>query len=99
MWRLRDIPKEVLVGETFWEIIFCKTIDVDPKAVGVCNNTTKEILVVTSLDKHEKAKTLIHELLHAIEYEYGIHIPHHLIYKLEEPIYRLLIDNLVFKKT
>jgi Zn-dependent peptidase ImmA (M78 family) len=98
MWRLRDLPREIIVGENVWDLVFCKRIDVDPTAVGVCNNTTKEIVIVSSLSKEEKAVTLIHELLHAIEYEYGIYIPHSLIYKLEEPIYRLILDNLVFKK-
>ena len=37
--------------------------------------------------------TFLHEILHAIEYEYGIEIPHPLVHALEEPIRRLLVEN------
>jgi len=92
-WRLRDIPKTVLVNGNIWEIRYCRSIENEPDAVGLCDSHDKEILIVTSICQDEKARTLIHELIHAIEFEYDIQIPHNLVYKLEEPIYRLICDN------
>jgi hypothetical protein len=96
-WRLKDIPRTVVVGETVWDIRFVRKIDdkrsAGKETVGLCNDDDKEICVRLGIGKREQAKTLIHELLHALEFEYQISIPHELVYKLEEPIYRLLCDN------
>jgi hypothetical protein len=38
-------------------------------------------------------RTFCHEVLHAIEHEYEIVIPHRLVYLLEAPIERFVVDN------
>ena len=95
-WRLKDIPRTVVVGENVWEVRFVRNMpcaDKDRGTLGLCCDDDKEILVRLGIGKTEQAKTLIHEILHALEFEYKFSIPHELIYKLEEPIYRLLCDN------
>ena len=92
-WKLSDIPKSIYVNGSLWEIFFVRGIAGEPDAAGQCDGDEKEIMVDSSLSKREKAKTLIHEILHSFEYEYNIKIPHKLVYQLEEPIYRLLVDN------
>lgn len=96
-WRLKDIPRTLMVGDSVWEIRFVRKMPhgnaKDKNTVGMCCDDDKEICVRLGIGKREQAKTLIHELLHALEFEYQISIPHELIYKLEEPIYRLLCDN------
>jgi hypothetical protein len=92
-WRLKDIPRTILVGDTVWDVRFVRRILEDKTAVGQADFDEKEILICLGIGKKEQAKTLIHELLHAFECEYKINLPHELIYKLEEPIYRFLCDN------
>lgn len=92
-WRLRDIPRTVVVRDAVWDVRFVRSIREDKTAVGQADFDEKEILICLGIGKKEQAKTLIHELLHAFECEYQIALPHDLIYKLEEPIYRFLCDN------
>jgi|GEM_PF-2937288 len=91
-WKLSDIPDTLCINDSLWEVFFVKGIHGDDTA-GQCDGDQKEILIDSGQSKREKAKTLIHEILHAFEYEYNIKIPHKLIYQLEEPIYRFLVDN------
>jgi len=92
-WKLSDIPDTISINGSLWEIFFVRGILGADDIAGQCDGDEQQILIDSGLSKSEKAKTLIHEILHAFEYEYNIKIPHKLIYQLEEPIYRLLMDN------
>lgn len=98
--RQRDYPKEILVGDSLYKVRFVKKIN-EPlrtenmEVVGLCDPSEKEILIIQGLGPYERMKAFIHELLHAIEFEHDIDIPHALIYKLEEPIALFILENLV----
>jgi hypothetical protein len=62
---------------------------------GHCDGETAIIDILMGLDPMETYRTLIHELLHAIEFEYDLHFPHHLIYKLEEPLLAAVVANFI----
>lgn len=94
--RVKDIPRQIIVGEALYDVHFRSTIEARHDIYGYCNGDTKEIFVKKGLSQVERGKTMIHELLHALEFEYGLHIEHSLIYKLEEPIYNLVKDNWVY---
>lgn len=91
--RMRDIPRKLWINDSEWKIKFVKIVDGDAKILGCCNSYTKEIHIKVGLAKRDRAETLIHELLHALEFEYGIEIDHKLIYQLERPVYNLCYDN------
>lgn len=96
--RQKDYPKEILVGDSFYKIKFVRRIchaatGTDMQTLGTCCPDDKEILILQGLDPMERLSTLVHELLHALEFEYEIEIPHKLIYQLERPITQLLMDN------
>jgi len=93
MWRIKDIPRTLVIGETVWDVGLVKTITGRSTDVGICDNDNKEILIARGQGRYETLKTLIHEVLHAFEYEYKLRIDHDLIYKLEEPILRFFADN------
>lgn len=93
--RVKDIPRQIIVGESLYDVKFKGEIESRKDIYGYCNGDLKEIIIKKGLSGDERAKTMIHELLHAIEFEYGLAIEHSLIYKLEEPIYNLIKDNIV----
>jgi len=94
--KMRDIPETVIVGKALYDIRFAKIIEKKTDLFGLCDSETKEIWIKKGLSRQERAMTLIHELLHAIENEYDLHIDHSLVYKLEKPIYDLIVDNWVY---
>lgn len=65
----------------------------DPTCMGICNGLTKTIIIKSNLSDRQTLETLIHELLHAICFEFDVRIPHKLIYALEAPIIRILKLN------
>jgi hypothetical protein len=70
----------------------------DPSHVAECCGEDREIRIHPKQTKREKLCGLIHELLHAFEFEYGFkiakrHRPGDAVYKLEEAIYNFLIEN------
>lgn len=96
--RQKDYPKEIVVGDSIYRVRFVRKIceakeGSDSETLGLCCPGDKEILIKQGLDPMERLSTLIHEILHCLEFEYEIEIPHKLIYQLERPITQLLMDN------
>lgn len=93
--RRKDVPKKILVGNNVYDVRFQRIVDANPFQYGLCDGDDKEIVIRTNLSSEERGMTLIHEILHAFEFEYSLTIPHKLIYKLERPIYDLFTKNLI----
>lgn len=96
MLKLKDYPREYMVGDAVWKLRFVRHIPHDQPGricVGLAEPSEQVIYVKLGQDPEERLKTFLHELLHAIEYEYDISMPHRLIHKLEDPLARFLIDN------
>lgn len=95
--RQKDYPKEILVGDSVYQVRFVRRItqvsEKGKETLGLCCPSEKEILLVQGMDARERLSTLLHELLHAIEFEYDIDLPHALVYKLEGPLTQLILDN------
>lgn len=95
--RQRDFPREFYVGDGLWTLRFVRRLDDDPGRItwGLTDPSDKVIYIRMGQTAKGRLETFVHELLHAVEYEYEIEIPHALIYKLEGPLVRLILDNLV----
>lgn len=96
MLRLKDYPREILVGDSIWAIRFMRRLAADDGKMitwGLCDPAEQTIYIRLGQSPKERLKTLLHEILHAIEEEYQLDIPHQLIHRLEDPLARLLIDN------
>lgn len=87
-------PNTMLVGDSVWEIKLVKDIQ-QSDAYGACDPQTKTIYIEMAQTRKEMMSTLIHELIHAIEIEYGLTIRHKLVNNLEVAITNLLIENAV----
>lgn len=96
----RNIPREIEIAPgVFYKIKWDKEM-LDHDLRGEASSDGK-IRLATGMETLEAYETLWHELLHSIEYEYEIKIPHELIYKLEKPLAFIQTRGLVwidFKK-
>ena len=101
MLKKKDYPKELRIGDSVYRVKFVSYLRGYTKKgklevlYGVCDPSTLEIFISRRLDLEETFKTFVHEVLHAIEFEYDIELKHSLIGKLEQPIFEFLRDNVL----
>lgn len=80
------------VGSSIYELI-----EADVEEFGRCEIDTSRIVVRKGLCGNQKAKTLFHEVLHAIVYEYAVPVnevqEEELIRKLESGVCAFIMDN------
>lgn len=88
------IPSRVRIKRGVrYEIVRQTEIDGKPDTLGLCDPNTRHLYIKSDLSKTEEIKTYIHEMLHALEAEWDIKIPHESVYRLEEAIYKFLTLN------
>ncbi|NDD53353.1 hypothetical protein EBZ39_05685 [bacterium] len=89
------IPSRVRIKKGIhYEIVFQDVIRNDPDCLGFCDGDARIIYLKTGQSEKELLKSLIHEILHSLTFEYSnLKISHSAIYELEDPILRLLILN------
>lgn len=94
----RDFPKTILIGDTMWQIKFVRNVPATTTpgrtVDGLCEPETCIIYIRKGLKPLYRLEVVLHEILHAIDFEYGITLDHKLIEKLEKPLQRLLMDNI-----
>lgn len=99
-------PDKLKIGDRHYRIRFVKSIRGCRKpvgkgaTVGLCDEARREILIKRGLSADETLKTLLHELLHAMEFEYSIKMPHEAVYQYEEALFDFFCANSekLFKK-
>lgn len=85
-----------MVGDNLWTVRFVKYIPHDKPGrycLGASDPEEQTIYILMGQKPRERLSTFVHELIHVLEYEYNISIPHRLVYSLEDPIVRFLVDN------
>lgn len=91
--RKRDYPKSLNIGHEDYRILFVRKIGKSNRTLGLCDPTNHTLQIRCRQTPLETLKTLAHEVLHAIEDEYDIEIPHALIYILEQALVDFFIQN------
>lgn len=93
------LPKQLLVGDGVWTVKMVRRIGYDNKTdketLGLCDPAESLILIKMGQGKRATFETFIHELMHALEFEYDFRMEHKLIYNLESKVAQLLIDNFI----
>ncbi len=92
------LPREFLVGDTIWRVKFKRHIehgtDRNFQTLGLCDASIQEIHILLGLSPKERLRVFIHEVIHALEAEFGFVVPHDdVLEKLDRAITRLLLDN------
>lgn len=96
MLNKKDYPKSLVIGDQVYKVKWVKDFKRGGNTLAECDPSDLTITIKTGQSREETMKCFIHELLHAVvEFEGDIDIPHSLIYKLEEPIFRFIKDNLL----
>ena len=67
------------------------------KIYGECIPDERKIILTLDQSETEKTKTFIHEIIHCIEAEYSLQIPHAMVDILEEAVYKILKLNHLIK--
>lgn len=65
----------------------------DRKLRGYADPNTRTIELDEEMRPRKMFRTFCHEVMHTFEVEYSIKIPHALIYKLEAPFEKFVVDN------
>lgn len=87
-----DIKRVRITSRVSYDVLLLSGY-VGGKDLGRCDADKKQILISMKYGKREAERTFIHEIFHAIEFEYDLHIPHALIRILEIPIWKILKLN------
>lgn len=93
-----EIPHKLEIKPgVFYYIAFVSKFD-DPNQLGNCADGQetvggRTILIHKEISPAEQYEIFCHEVLHALEFEYKIKLPHKLIYELQGPLAFLLLNN------
>jgi hypothetical protein len=90
------LPKTIDVNSSTYRVIITNRIPSKKgqKLDGLCCSATKKIWVRKSLPVDELLSTFWHEVLHALDFEYGIPaLNHDAVYQLESPLSWFIQDN------
>lgn len=91
--KLPKIPPRLKIkNKVVYEIVWVESF-ADPDVLGECRFDSKQIAIKDGLSEREAFKTFVHEVLHAVEFERGVKIPHRAIYQLEDAVFYLLFHN------
>lgn len=90
----KDYKSEYHVGDETYTLRFVSKLpDCGPEDIGLCDPGSRTIYIKKGLTKALLFRTVVHELLHAIEFELEIKISHKLVYQLEKAIVDTLLMN------
>jgi hypothetical protein len=84
-------PKKLHVRQEIYRVIFTSRLDKD--TLGITDSGDRTIRIKLGMSRRQTFRTFIHEVLHALEFEFGIKIKHKSVYKYSKAIHHLLVDN------
>lgn len=87
-------PEQIYFGMETYKIVYKKNLD----CYAMTDSDTKTIVIKHGLNPRELLSTLIHEMLHVVEFELPLKIKHKTIRKLEKAILHILMDNFLGDK-
>lgn len=89
----------VKIGGIKYKIEYSKDLTRDRGNLGECCCNTSVIRLDSDLGFHMEKKTLLHEIIEAINFEYEMKLEHTKISILETALYQIIIDNKELIKT
>lgn len=96
--HLKTIPAEVKIGETLYEVLWCKEFPRDKKQLGDTRFVEKQIIIKENQTPKELLVTYFHEVLHCASKEYGAELTENQVLALENLLTDLIRKGNIFKK-
>lgn len=87
--KIGEYPTKVYLRGDCYKIKFVKGM----RNLGETDSSKQVIRIKAGMSRNETFRTLLHELLHFIEFTWPIKIKHKQVYKLEKALFQLLVDN------
>lgn len=98
MIRQRDIPRQFYIRDAVYEVKWKRDltafIGLPGRTIGFCHEADQIIYVQLGLSVEDRLMVVCHEVLHAIEFEWKIKIPHWLINRIDRPMALFILANL-----
>lgn len=93
--KLSEYPNSLEINDQLWRVKFYtpKTLQ-EARDAGLCHYPERTISINRFQSREEAFATLIHEIVHAFEYELRLEVDHKLVYKLERLIFNFLTHNI-----
>lgn len=84
------IPNSIrITSRVSYQVVWVEGFELD----GECCSDSRQIRIRMGMSEKLTLETLIHEILHALEFEHKIPIPHKVIHQLEGAVLRVLKLN------
>jgi hypothetical protein len=97
-WKqlLTRIPNTVKFGKTTYEVLWVDAFT-NEKTLGETRFDTKQIIIKTGESAKETVHTYLHEIIHALENEYGANLTENQVLALEKGVKDILKKGNIFK--
>lgn len=98
------IPETFRLGKNWWRVEFLPPDEMKefcPRYStirGWCDGEERTIYLADNLKGRRLIQTFLHEVTHSIEMDFGIAIPHRLVYSLERHLGNFVWDNFLTKR-
>jgi hypothetical protein len=90
----KKLPNKIrFKSKVTYEVLFSDCIGDKETTLAECRYDHKQILIKNGQSDQENWKCLIHEIIHGLEFEYRIPIPHKIVYLLETAVFKYLKLN------
>lgn len=100
-----QFPTRVLVKDTWYQIVWKRDLAAYInrthgkrykflRGYWDGRKNEKKIYLQLGLEMVTKLSSMVHEVLHAISYEWNVKISHRLIYRIEMPLAHLILDQM-----
>jgi hypothetical protein len=87
------LPHKVrLTARSSYEVVWVDRFD-DPLQGGLCDEGKRTIYILKGMSEGRTLEVFIHEVFHALEFEWKIPLPHRCIEMLEGAVIKLLKLN------
>ncbi len=86
-------PKIRISGRVSYQVVFQDEIRGNPNLMGLAEPNERMIYIKIGMSERDTFKTLLHEVIHAIEFESETPIPERITETLEEGIFKVLKLN------
>jgi hypothetical protein len=88
------VPSKVKIKRgVYYSVVWQEVIRDDVSCLGLCDPNERIIYLKLKMSNTDIAKTMIHEICHALTFECNFDLPHKTVYALEESIFKLLKLN------